>query len=109
LKYPASARAAYHNLPRKYFIYVLNPITPQLGYFETPERSRQKAFSMYCSSGPFPKLLKTWMKKFGVADPDQQTFDTSEYFKKTGDYAVFRSDRTSPSPRLNPNAEVIFT
>ena len=108
MNYPASDRAAYHNLPSTFFVYVLNPIMPGLGYLETPERFRQKAFSMYCSSGSFPKLFRCWMKKSGIILTAQPHSDLNEKAKRTGDYAIFRSHHTLARPRDNPNAEVIF-
>jgi hypothetical protein len=112
VNYAAGDRAAYYNLPASHFIYIINPIMPMLDYLpETPERFRQKVFSMYCSSGPFPKLLMAWMKKANVVYPSHwQNMDLSEMAKRSGDYAVFRSNAvTGPVPQNNPNADVIFT
>ena len=109
VKYPAFDRATYYNLPPHYFTYVSNPITPMLGYMESPERFRQRAFSMYCSSGPFPKLLMAWMKKSTFIHPIEQGMDITEAFKKTGDYTVFRSTALGAGPRNNPNCDVILT
>jgi hypothetical protein len=109
MNYPASSRATYYNLPTKYFVYILNPIMPRLDYFETPERFRQKAFSMYCSTGSFPTIFMAWMKKASVTYPSPQLSDIREAAKRTGDYVVFRSNATGSPTRNNPNAEVIFT
>ena len=109
LRYPAIDRSAYHNLPSQYFTYVLNPITPMLGYLETPERFRQRTFSMYCGSGTFPKLLPALMKKSKIVCPTEQGMDTDEAAKRTSDYTVFRSSALGAGPRNNPNCDVIFT
>ena len=111
MNYPASDRAAFHRLPGT-FIYITNPIMSELGYSESPERFRQKAFSMYCSSGLFPKLFMAWMKNSTVILADQQgqnAIDPNETEKRTGDYAIFRSNVTLDPPRNNPSADVIYT
>jgi hypothetical protein len=71
------------------------------------ERFRQKSFSMFCSSGAFPQVFMAWAKKFNY--PATASFDSSEWYKRTGDYAVFRSDATGHLQRCNPETEVIFT
>jgi hypothetical protein len=109
MNYAASDRAAFYNLPSTFFVYIQNPIVPEFSYLETPERFRQRAFSMYCSSGPFPKLYQSWMKRPDVILTPQTSLDPNEDFKRTGDYAVFRSDYTLSPPRNNANADVIFT
>jgi hypothetical protein len=111
MNYSASDRAAFHSLPGM-FIYITNPIMSEFGYSESPERFRQRAFSMYCSSGPFPKLFMAWMMNSAViltGQQDQHAIDPNETVKRTGDYAIFRSNVTLDSPRSNPSADVIYT
>jgi hypothetical protein len=74
---------------------------------EGPERFRQRAFSMFCSTGPFPKILLAWARKMNYSL--DTTVNANDWFKKTGDYAIFRSDVTGQPNRYNPNADVIFT
>lgn len=108
MNYAASDRAAFHSLPGM-FIYVAHPIISQLGHVESPERFRQRAFSMHCSSGAFPRLFMAWIKKSNVLLPSSLQIDLNETIKRTGDYAVFRSNLTLNPPRNNPNADVIYT
>ena len=104
---PASQRLIQHNLSDDY-IYERKPIAALDGFTDPPERLRQKAFSMYCYSGQFPKLYKTWAKKHQEVQVPPG-FDENESIKKTGDYAVFRSEVTGGASRNNPNTDVIFT
>ena len=107
MKYTAH-RPAFHELPG-HFIYIENPITSEAGYVESPERYRQRAFSMHCSSGPFPKLLMAWMKKSSALLSGTSSIDPNETIKRTGDYVIFRSGSTQAPPQNNPNADVIYT
>jgi hypothetical protein len=94
-----------HDIPEP--TYEPNSIVPLSGYDESAERFRQRAFSVYCSSGDFPRLFMAWAKKFNYTRP--QSFDVSESFKRTGEYAVFKSRATGPAQRSNPHADVIYT
>lgn len=107
MQYPASQREIHHKLPL-HVIYEQNPISPLDGSRDTSYRLRQKTFSMYCFSGQFPKLYKTLAKRFKDL-PVVPGFDEKESIKKTGDYAVFRSEVTGGASRVNPNADVCFT
>lgn len=78
------------------------------GSRDPPHRFRQKMFSMYCYFGRFPKLYKTWAKRFDSLSMIPG-FDENESIKKTGDYVVFRSEVTGGVPRRNPDADVIYT
>jgi MYND finger len=74
---------------------------------ESPERFRQRAFSVSCSTGPFPQILLAWARKMNCNMDN--AVNSTDWFKKTGDYAIFRSEVTGPVGRYNPNADVIFT
>jgi hypothetical protein len=104
---PSSQALMKYELPNN-FIYEQNPIVALNGLPDPPYRLRQKMFSMYCCSGKFPKLFKTWAKRFqnlsGITN-----FDMNESIKKTGEYAVFRSSLSGGSSRNNPDADIIFT
>lgn len=82
-------------------------IYPTLVSRASAERFRQMAFSKFCSSGSFPPLFVAWARKVNYRLVGN--FDENEWYKRTGDYAVFRSEVTGPAQRRNPDAEVIFT
>jgi hypothetical protein len=105
MRLSASERYMTHDIPEP--TYETNSIVPLSGYDESAERFRQRAFSVYCSSGDFPRLFMAWAKKFNYTRP--QNFDVSESFKRTGEYAVFKSRATGPAQRSNPHADVIYT
>lgn len=104
---PASQRLMQHSILENH-IYEQNPLAALDGLPDPPYKARQKAFSIYSYSGQFPKLYKAWAKKFTNL-PVVPGFDENESFKKTGQYAVFRSEITGGPSRNNPNAEIIFT
>lgn len=62
------------------------------------ELHRQKTFSMYCFSGPFPEVCNAWMKKHeSRAGTYPADFSEEASGKKiTGDYHVFRSEVSTP-------------
>jgi hypothetical protein len=84
------------------------PIFRLDGSRDPPYRFRQKMFSLYCYSGRFPKLYKTWGKRSNSLST-MPGFDENESIKKTGDYVIFRSEVTGRAPRHNPDADVIYT
>ncbi|KAG9233918.1 hypothetical protein BJ875DRAFT_463008 [Amylocarpus encephaloides] len=104
---PPSLKLVYHDLT-PHFIYEKDPIMPLDSSIETPEKFRQKAFSMYCRSGPFPAILKAWAKR-NPGEMSLDGLDILEMQKRTGDYHVFRSSATASGVRYNPGADVIFT
>lgn len=108
LNYPASERAAYHNLPQQY-LYVKDPLYQVDGPRESPEKFRQRTFAMYCSSGPFPNLLQAWTKVHGVPQNLEGRDISESTQKRTGDYYIFRSRQTADGLRPNPDSDVIFT
>ena len=107
LRYPASVRAAYHNLPPQY-LYLTDPLYLVEGPIESPENFRQRNFALHCSSGPFPKLLQAWAKVHGLPQ-NLEGHDISESTKRTGDYYIFRSRKTADGLRPNPDSDVICT
>lgn len=107
MQYPTSQRLTSHELSVN-FVHEQNPITSLNGLPDSPYRLRQKLFSLYCFTGQFPKLHKTWLKRV-QASLTSPAFDTNESNKKTGEYAVFRSSLTGGVSRNNPDADVIFT
>ncbi|CAG8951404.1 hypothetical protein HYFRA_00007319 [Hymenoscyphus fraxineus] len=107
MNFPASQRLAFHDLPEQ-FIYEKDPIMPLNGLPPSPEQFRQKAYMMYCNSGPFPTTLKAWAKR-NSAEASLQGVDLLEQQKRTGEYHVFRSALTTVGTRRNPGADVIFT
>ncbi|CAG8984131.1 hypothetical protein HYALB_00006233 [Hymenoscyphus albidus] len=107
MNFPASQRLAFHDLPEQ-FIYEKDPIMPLNGLPPSPEQFRQKAYMMYCNSGPFPTTLKAWAKR-NSAETSLQGVDHLEQQKRTGEYHVFRSALTTVGTRRNPGADVIFT
>lgn len=86
----------------------LVPLVP--GISEPPARFRQRAFAMFCSYGAFPKLYEAWARKERVsAHVVSRDPNASEWYKKPGDYAIFRSEQTGGNGRKNPTADVIFS
>lgn len=106
MNFPASQRLAFHNLPVQ-LIYEKEPIMSISGFPQSPEQFRQKAYMMYCHSGPFPATLAAWARR-NSAESSLQGIDILERQKRTGDYHVFRSELTSVGPRCNAGADVIF-
>lgn len=106
MNFPASQRLAFHNLPVQ-FIYEQEPIMPISGLPQSPEQFRQKAYMMYCHSGPFPATLQAWARR-NSAESSLQGIDILERQKRTGNYHVFRSALTAVGPRCNAGADVVF-
>lgn len=107
MQYPASQRLVQPDLPMD-VVYERDLMVALNGCPDSPFRLRQKSFSIYCHSGQFPKLYKAWAKRTDEFQVESG-FDANESIKKTGDYAVFRSDLTGGSVRGNPHSDVIFT
>jgi hypothetical protein len=107
INYPASERMLGHTLLPQEYVYETNPIMSLLPHSDSAEKFRQKAFSIYCHYGPFPKLLRAWAKRTPVP-PGLQVTDMDDFQKRTGDYHVFSSRATALGPRCNPSADVIF-
>jgi len=107
INYPASERMLGHTLLPREYVYEINPIMSLLPHSDSAEKFRQKAFSIYCHYGPFPKLLRAWAKRNPVP-PGLQVADMDDFQKRTGDYHVFSSRATALGPRCNPRANVIF-
>ncbi|RDL40315.1 uncharacterized protein BP5553_00294 [Venustampulla echinocandica] len=105
---PASQRTHASMVPNTYIYEYNPPFQMDRHPVESPEKFRQRAFSIYCHSGPFPPLMEAWAKsRNSVMDLDSVV--VSETRKITGDYHVFRSNATTDGPRYNPVADVIFT
>jgi hypothetical protein len=66
------------NLPPVY-IFEQFPIKSLFGV-DSPEKFRQKVFSMYCHSGPFPEVMRAWAKQYPFHGQDLN----ETRWKKTG-------------------------
>jgi hypothetical protein len=107
LRRPTTPRSFEPNLPQHIYR-SLTPMAPPLTVsIETPERFRQRTFSIFCSSGPYPPILASWARKMNI--DLHGVVNGTDWFKKAGDYAIFRSDSTGLPSRPNPKADVIFT
>jgi hypothetical protein len=78
LNYPQSQRLSEFNLPPVY-IFEQFPIKSLFGV-DSPEKFRQKVFSMYCHSGPFPEVMRAWAKQYPFHGQDLN----ETRWKKTG-------------------------
>lgn len=106
LRRPVPPRLFPTNLPQP-IRQSMTTLNPPPNMIETPEKFRQRTFSMFCSTGPFPQILLAWARKMNYNL--EATVNGTDWFKKTGDYAIFRSEVTGLEHRFNPNADVIFT
>jgi hypothetical protein len=78
LNYPQSQRLSEFHLPSAY-IFEPYPILSLSG-LDSPEKFRQKVFSMYCRSGPFPEVMRAWAKQYPTHGHDLN----ETQWKKTG-------------------------
>jgi len=78
LNYPQSQRLLEFDLPAAY-IFEPFPILSLSG-LDSPKKFRQKVFSMYCHSGPFPEVMRAWAKQYPTHGQDLN----ETQWKKTG-------------------------
>ena len=107
LEYPHYNRMDPHNMPPGVYEWERFYLAPveQKTEKETPERFRQRAFSMYCWQGHFPPVMKAYAKRHEVP-VGLAGCDVNESFKKTGDYHIFRSGVSADGKKFAP-VEVI--
>lgn len=108
MNYPASVRIFPHNFPpNSPYLYETNPVISEDQTSGSREKFRQRAFSLYCRYGPFPKLSEAWCR----SHPEWQWFNDLQYWDEvrcTGIYHIFSSGAFEPTDRGNPRADVLF-
>lgn len=89
----AASQSAVIISPPSHYIYDKDAISSLQSWDvqTNQELIRQKIFSMYCFSGPFPEVCRAWSKKLETR-VDMYPADLCEASTKvTGDYHIFRS------------------
>ncbi|TGO57476.1 hypothetical protein BCON_0065g00360 [Botryotinia convoluta] len=98
--------------PTAYQIYYTGILAAPLTFGTTFKKSiyayRQKVFTMYYRSGPFPQVHIAWARQNNTL-PTLPEQDAIEATKKTGSYFVFKSALTSNNNRMNLDSTVICT
>jgi len=88
-----------HNMPPELYEWERNYLAPI--DLDTPERYRQRTFSMYCYHGPFPRVLRAWAIQHELP-VGLIGCDVNESFKQTGDYHIFRSAVSADGKKFAP-------
>ena len=79
MQLPQHLRMSIHLVPSEYIL-EQNSLISLFPEGDSPEKFRQKAFSTYCHSGPFPEVARAWSKVYPAHNLDL----TETAWKRTG-------------------------